>query len=505
MYQNPDAFRGKGAMTITVKRLPNTTFHPDPTRVIARFYLPGLGDGKKARIIIERILDFSDRDVDLALNEVLADFSRRHRNITKIFEKNFDAVRNVLGSGDNAFPNRLSRKRKLLIGSYFTSEYAIEAAAFFNPSIVEDPNQGKLEEGQRRVIVSFRAVGEGHVSSIVFRSGIITQDNGLIFKPAGKFVDLPEALKLHVYDKEQFLEKLHEMHVQKDIIGAVMDGLGDKFLYRDLEESIKRVTRDISLSYTKQRVIDSIKWLASSHYEITFSLDTDLSERVIFPVSPHESNGIEDARFVRFTDDDGTVTYFATYTAYDGFTILPKSIATKDFYHFKISPIHGEYTQNKNLALFPRKIRGQYAMISRYDGVNNYLMFSDNIHTWDNAQKIQEPRYPWEFIQLGNCGSPIETEKGWLMITHGVGPMRKYSLGAVLLDLEDPSKIIGQLKEPLLMANDKEREGYVPNVVYSCGSLIHNGDLIIPYGMSDYASGFATVKVDELLGTLLEG
>ncbi len=487
-------------MALTVTRLPNR-FYPDPARVIARFYMSGGSD--RTKTILRRILDFSDKGVTRALNTVLADFSTRHRNITKVFEKNFNTVKDIMASDTEVFPNRLSRERKLLIGSYFTSEYAIEAAAFFNPSIVEGPNQGNLEEGQKRVIVSFRAVGEGHVSSIVFRSGIITHNNELIFKPVGRFVDLPEAMKLHVYDKGQFLGKLREMDVQKDIISAVMDRLGDKFLYRDLQHSIAEVTKDISLSYSKKKVIDSINWLASSHYEITFSLDTDISERVIFPVSAHESNGIEDARFVRFIDDDGSVTYFATYTAYDGYTILPKSIETKDFYHFNISPIHGEYTQNKGMALFPRKIRGRYAMISRYDGVNNYLMFSDDIHIWHDARKIQEPQYPWEFIQLGNCGSPLETEKGWLMITHGVGPMRRYSLGAVLLDLEDPSHIIGQLKEPLLMANEEEREGYVPNVVYSCGSLIRNGDLLIPYGLSDYASGFATVPLDELLDKLL--
>jgi len=487
-------------LALTVKRLPNK-FYPDPARVIARFYMNG--DIDRTKTIIRRILDFSDNGVTLALNTVLADFSSRHRNITKIFEKNFNAVKDTLASDSGIFPKFLSPKRKLLVGSYFTLEYAIEAAAFFNPSIIEDPNQGNLEEGQKRVIVSFRAVGEGHISSIVFRSGIITQNNELIFKPAGKFVDLPEALKLHVYDKGQFLEKLHEMHVQKDIISAVMDNLGDKFIYRELQESIAEISKKIKLSYSKEKVIDSVLWLASSHYELTFSLDTDISERVIFPVSAHESNGIEDARFVKFIDDDGAVTYFATYTAYDGYSILPKSIETKDFYHFKISPIHGEYTQNKGLALFPRKIRGRYAMISRYDGVNNYLMFSDDIHVWHDTRKIQEPQYPWEFIQLGNCGSPLETEKGWLMITHGVGPMRRYSLGAVLLDLEDPSRIIGQLREPLLMANEEEREGYVPNVVYSCGSLIRNGDLIIPYGMSDYATGFATVRMDELLNRLL--
>lgn len=376
-------------MGLHIKRLPNK-FYPDPTRVIAKFYLPGSGDGKRAETIINRILAFSDQEVDIALNEVLVDFSSRHRNITKIFEKNFDTVKDILGADPDIFSKPLSLKRKLLIGSYFTLEYAIEAAAFFNPSIIEDPNQGTHDEGGTRVIVSFRAVGEGHISSIVFRGGILTRDNELTFKPAAKFVDLPEAMKLHVYDKGQFLEKLHEMHVEKDIIGAVMGRLGDTFTYREMQESIAESIQSINMSYTKKKVLDSINWLASSHYEITFSLDTDISERVIFPVSPHESNGIEDARFVKFIDDDGSVTYFATYTAYDGYTILPKSIETKDFYHFKISPIHGEYVQNKNLALFPRKIRGRYAMISRYDGVNNYMMFSDDIHVWRDARKIQE-------------------------------------------------------------------------------------------------------------------
>ncbi len=490
-------------MVLTVKRLPNK-FYPDPTRVIAKFYLPGSSDGERAKIITKRILAFSDQEVNIALSEVLADFSSRHRNITKIFEKNFDTVKDILASDPGTFPKSMSLKRKLLIGSYFTLEYAIESAAFFNPSMIEDPNQGNRKEGEKRVIVSFRAVGEGHISSIVFRSGILTRNNELIFKPAGKFVDLPEALKRHMYDKEQFLKKLHEMHVEKGtLINAVMDRIGDTFTYHELQNSIAESTQSIKMSYAKKMVIDSMNWLASSHYEITFSLDTDISERVIFPVSAHESNGIEDARFVKFIDDDGNVTYFATYTAYDGHAILPKSIETKDFYHFKIRPIHGEHVQNKNLALFPRRISGRYAMISRYDGFNNYLMFSDDIHVWHDAQKIQEPQYPWEFIQLGNCGSPLETKEGWLLITHGVGPMRRYSLGAVLLDLEDPSRIIGQLKEPLLVANEEEREGYVPNVVYSCGSLLRNGDLIIPYGMSDSASGFATVKVDELLNKLL--
>ena len=250
-------------------------------------------------------------------------------------------------------------------------------------------------------------------------------------------------------------------------------------------------------------MIEAINWLANSHYEVTFSRDVAISERVLFPVSYSESNGIEDARFVKLTDDDGSVCYYATYTAYNGFTILPKLLKTKDFYHFKIMPIHGIYTQNKGMSLFPRRIDGKYALISRCDGSNNFINFSDKINVWRNAEKLMEPKYSWEFVLIGNCGSPIETEKGWLLITHGVGPMRMYSLGVALLDLEDPARVIGRLKEPLLVPNDKERDGSVPNVIYSCGSLIHNGELIIPYGISDYASSFAAISLDELFDNLL--
>ncbi|MBW2560684.1 MAG: glycosidase, partial [Deltaproteobacteria bacterium] len=236
---------------------------------------------------MKRVLDLSDQEVGSALNGVLSDFSKRHRNISKVFDKNFDAVKYALAADPGISPDTLSLERKLLIGSYFTSEYAIEAAAFFNPSIVEDPNQGSLEEGQKRVIVSFRAIGEGHISSIVFRGGTITRDNELTFRPAGRFVDLPETVKLHIYDKKHFLEKLHEMHVQKDIIGAVMDNLGDKFIYHELQESIAEISKKIKLSYSKEKVIDVMHWLANSHYGISFSLDTAISERVIFPVSAH--------------------------------------------------------------------------------------------------------------------------------------------------------------------------------------------------------------------------
>ncbi len=484
-------------MAITVKRIP-VRFSPNPKRVITHFFMPG--DEERARNIIKKILEMTDEEHRMILNQTLRDFSRRHRNITRIFENNFNHIRHVVDE-TNIDADTLSKEKKLVIGAYFTKEYSIESAAFFNPSIVEDPYQMNLSNGEKRVIVSFRATGEGHISSITFRSGIIDKDNNLVFKSSSELVDVPEIVTRHVYRKALFLRKLDEMRIKKDVVKMVMDQLNDEFVYGELQAAIDKVMQQ-DLSYTSKRVVHAINWLATSHYEVTFSMDTGISERVLFPVSYTESNGIEDARFVRFVGEDESTIYYATYTAYNGFAILPKLIETRDFYHFKVEPIHGEYAQNKGMALFPRKINGQYAMLSRVDGINNYVMFSDEIHLWRHAEKIQEPMYPWELVQVGNAGSPIETEYGWLVITHSVGVMRTYCLGAILLDLDKPTRLIGRLTEPLLAANEEERAGYVPNVVYSCGSIVHNNELIIPYTMSDYASAFASVSLDELLHEL---
>jgi predicted GH43/DUF377 family glycosyl hydrolase len=284
--------------------------------------------------------------------------------------------------------------------------------------------------------------------------------------------------------------------------GLILDKLNDKFTYGELYRCIEEDRKSLHLAAYKEMFFNQIMWLASSHYEIEFSLDTNISERVIFPVSANENNGIEDARFVKFEGNGDKVTYYATYTAFDGTTILPKLLETSDFYHFRVLPLHGEIAKNKGMALFPRKINGKYAMLCRLDGVNNYIAYSENITIWREAKLLQQPKYPWEFIQIGNCGSPIETSEGWLIITHAVGPMREYVIGASLFDLDNPEKEIGRLKSPLLMPNTDEREGYVPNVVYSCGSMIHNKDLIIPYAISDYASTYATVDLKELLTEL---
>lgn len=486
-------------MPVAIKRKP-IYFQPDSRRVITQFFVPG--DAERVRSIIKKVIDLSEDECNLIFHQVFRQFSNRHRNITRLLENNFNNIKHFCKEMDINC-DQLTQETKFVIGAYFTKEYSIESAAFFNPSIVEDPYQGDLPAGHKRVILSFRATGEGHISSIAFRSGLIDNNNDITFEPAGEFIDAPEMVTRHVYDKKLFLEKLHEMKIEKEVIGLVMDQLKDTFIYGELQAAIGKVTAEATLSYTDKKVVKAINWLARSHYEVTFSLDTAISDRVLFPISYAESSGIEDARFVRFTNDDGSVMYYATYTAYAGFSILPKLIQTKDFYHFQVMPMHGEHVQNKGFALFPRKIKDQYAMLSRNDGINNYIMFSDEITLWQNAHQIQQPQYPWEFIQIGNAGSPLETEHGWLVVTHGVGPMRTYSLGATLLDLDNPEKIISQLKTPLLTASEKERDGYVPNVVYSCGAIIHNNELIIPYAMSDYASTIASFSLDEIFDELV--
>ncbi len=488
-------------------------FYPDPKRVITNFFMINPQRSKK---IIERILKLSEKEVKALLDHVLNDFAERHRRITLKFEKHFEQIKDILKEELNYEIPEVSFERKLLIGSYFTKEYSIESAAFFNPSIVEDPNQEGLEEGQKRIIVTFRATGEGHISSLVFRSGILTKDNDFIFKPVHRLVEMPETVRRHVYNKKNFIERVKMFvrdrrlkngerspvfeKIRDEIINDIIGDLDDNFIYGKLlaamEEFKKRKGQVKGLA---KRILEAMERAANSHYEFEFSMDTSLSERVIFPISYTESKGIEDMRFVRFVEEDGDVIYASTYTAFSEIGIVPKFIITKHFRRFKVIPLNGEYAMGKGLALFPRRIKGKYAMLSRIDGENNYVMFSDEINVWVEPPKmIHGPEYPWEFVQVGNCGAPIETPEGWLVLTHGVGPVRRYCLGAILLDLEDPTRMIARLEEPLMVPNEDEREGYVPNVVYSCGAIVNNGELVIPYSMSDYASSFATVPLDLL-------
>jgi predicted GH43/DUF377 family glycosyl hydrolase len=468
----------------------------DTSRVITRLHIPD----KRYRIpkIIQRIMSLPDTAAEKLIAQIMADFSGRHEDIGHIFKRHLNAVKKYLPPD-----TVLSDVQRSLIGAYFTKEYSIESAALFNPSIVAHPDQSHLKKGSLRFIMSLRATGEGHISSIVFRSGVLDRRNKFLFDPISDFVETPDLKLDPVYKRNPFQLKLNEMGASDAITTHILNQLPEDFTYNELIEKIGSLRAKPQFPEADQnRSFHVMSWLANSNYEVSFHADHCVSERVIFPVSKNESRGIEDARFVQFFDNQQEGTYYATYTAYNGHTILPHLIKTKDFINFNIVTLNGKAIQNKGMALFPRKIGGRYAMLSRQDGENNHIMFSDNLHFWQKSQVIQKPEYPWEFIQIGNCGSPLETNKGWIVLTHGVGPMRQYCIGAMLLDLEKPLKIIARLDEPLLAPHEKEREGYVPNVVYSCGAIIHNDELIIPYAMSDINSGIATVDVNELLGRM---
>ena len=476
----------------------NILFTPDSKRVVTRYFMNG---NERTKTMISRIMLLSDKQVIETLEQTLREFARRHRNISKVFFAHCKKIKGLIEEMQINFDD-LSQDRKMLIGSYCTMEYSIESAAFFNPSIVEDFDQSDLESGEKRVIISFRATGEGHISSIVFRRGILDKNNDLRVMNVGKNIDKAEIVNKVFYNKQRFLNKLEEMNTSYKYIECIMHDLPEEFEYVVLKDLVNIALADSTIRQERRTALEEVIWLADSFYDLEFKHDSDITERVIFPISESESRGIEDARFVRFIDDDGSDRVMATYTAYNGHAILPKLISTEDFYTFRVMPLHGVGAQNKNLALFPRKIKGQYAMLSRIDGVNNYIMFSDRPTQWNHPMILQEPRYTWEFTQIGNCGSPLWTSDGWLVITHGVGAMRRYCIGASLFDLDDPTKEIGRLKEPLLSPQEDEREGYVPNVVYSCGSIIHNNSLILPYAVSDYSSTYGVVDLVDLIDAL---
>jgi len=412
---------------------------PDPARVIVRPFKPATEprdlnptDKTRANHIVDRVLALDSEAAANQLADVLENFQGRHRNLLETFESRADEMEEAL-----AAHGTFSKIQRQLIGAYFLNEYSFEASALFNPSIVPHPDQSEAPKGGLRFILSLRAVGEGHVSSLTFRAGTIAADGSLIVDPTARLASSPR-------------------------IGYRRSGsIGD----------------DV---------------------EVIFKPDEDISERVILPVTESQSNGIEDARFVEF-NDGSRKTYYATYTAYSGRAIRSELIETCDFISFRMSPLHGAAARNKGMALFPRKINGKYAMIARQDNENLYLIYSDDLYRWDDGQAILKPQFPWEFVQIGNCGSPIELDEGWLLLTHGVGPVRKYSIGAALLDKSDPFKVLARSREPLLRPEPSEREGYVPNVVYTCGAMRHNDQIILPYAVSDTFSNFATIKISTLM------
>ena len=476
-----------------------TILRPDQTRVLLRPFNPG--DSQRVGRIIARIMSLPERRVGPLLDEVAAEFSQRHQQIRKLFLERFQEVGDLLLTDEE-----LSEQRQMLIGSYFLAEYSLESAALFNPSIVQHPDQSNLAPGALRFILSLRATGEGHISSLTFRTGIIHPDHRIEVQTPSGFLTEPRQIPNPVYERALFERKLSELGLTNEFTRRVMNKLGESFALEDLRANlaaeVKQSGRSNGMMEERQNTPRGIWMLARSNYEVQFQPEQRLSERIIFPATPSQRNGIEDARFVRFQNDNGTQVYYATFTAFDGKVVLPELVETSDFLRFRFITLNGPAAQNKGMALFPRKINGRYAMLSRQDNENIYLMFSDNVHFWNEHKVLLKPTFPWELIQIGNCGSPIETDAGWLVLSHGVGPLRKYCIGAFLLDLDDPIKVIGRLREPLLTPDQNEREGYVPNVVYTCGALVHKGELIIPYGLADHATSFATVPLDEVLAAM---
>ncbi|WP_246117735.1 glycoside hydrolase family 130 protein [Adhaeretor mobilis] len=483
---------------INLKRT-GTVLKPDQSRVLLRPFSPG--DSQRTNRIITRIMALPEEQVGHLLDEVTAEFSQRHREIRRMFLERFEQVRQ-----EHDPKGGLSEERRLLIGSYFLAEYTLESAALFNPSIVMHPDQAGLPPGALRFTLSLRATGEGHISSITFRTGIIHSNNQIEVLDAAGYLSEPRQIPNPAYEKGLFTRKLRELGFKSEFTGRVIDKLGDSFdmqeLRAALDAELDQERHSQGVLQEDQNTAHGIWMLAQSNYEVQFQPEQQLSERILFPATPSQSNGIEDARFVRFQNDDGSYIYYATFTAFDGNVVMPELVETVDFLRFRFTTLNGPAAQNKGMAMFPRKIDGHYAMLARQDNESIYLSYSDNVHFWNERQVLLRPTFSWELIQIGNCGSPIETDAGWLVLSHGVGPLRKYCIGAFLLDRDDPSKVIGRLRAPLIQPNENEREGYVPNVVYTCGALLHKSELIIPYGLADHATGFATVPVEDVLAAM---
>jgi predicted GH43/DUF377 family glycosyl hydrolase len=453
-------------------------------------HLPGPG---RIENIVSRVKLLSEDEVENYMIEVQKDFSRRHRNLEEVLLNNYGRVCKEYKEDISWF----SDARKLLLGSFFTKEYSIQSAALFNPSIVPHPDQSGLAPGEQRFIMSLRATGEGHISSVIFKTGTI-DNNGRIALDAGSgyFTSLKKNTQ-KTYSIDFIKERVTLISNFKK---EILDALPESFT---ANEALSAIGKEYPKDDSEAISVKIIEQVFDTNYELESSVALPITEKVIFPNARAESMGMEDVRLVKFTHDNGETCYYGTYTAYDGHHIKTQLIETKDFDVFDIRTLSGNAISDKGMALFPEKIKGKYVMISRQGGEKMQIMFSENLYRWDDYQLLMEPEYPWEMVQLGNCGSPFKTEKGCVLLTHGVGPMRTYVISAILLDLEDPSKIIGRLDHPLIKADEKEREGYVPNVVYTCGYLPHGSLLLIPYAVSDSATGFVTLDLNELLNEMI--
>jgi predicted GH43/DUF377 family glycosyl hydrolase len=482
-------------LPIPVTRLPHH-INPDPSRVIPRFF--SFGDAARMRRTIERVLALKAAHADAMLTSLENEFRNQNPDIADVWREHYERVEEFMPDG--AAPDE---RRRLLIGAYFTMEYAIESAALFNPSMVPAGDQSRIPEGATRFIMSLRATGEGHVSSIVFRRGIIDADNRVWIETAGSRTRLLRVADNRKFDKSAYVDRVTSAHGTPLWARLLLDHLADEFTIHEFTDVIERLRQVMGHDPVFEDEVENLLSLARANYDLEVPDDVDPTELVIFPFSENESRGIEDVRLCRFVDDDGTVTYYGTYTAFNGQTIVPQLLEfAPRGDRIRVRTIVGRSARNKGMALFPRPINGRYVMSARLDGENLFIMRSDHVRKWEDAQLVQTPRFPWEFVQIGNCGCPLETDAGWLLLTHGVGPMRRYCIGVSLLDRDDPTKIVGQLDQPLLAPSGAERTGYVPNVVYSCGGMIHNDALIIPYAMSDFATGFAMAPLDAILERL---
>ncbi|WP_276875302.1 glycoside hydrolase family 130 protein [Chryseobacterium joostei] len=472
---------------ITIKKLP-IRITPSSTRTLVRPFVPG--NTSQIEHVLSRISSIDKQDQELALGNISKYLNIPDEKRKAIFLRHFGNIKNYVSS-DVDIPDRT----KEFIGACFTQQYSLESTALFNPSIVPHPVQDK--KGVTKFIMSLRAIGEGHISSITFMEGEIDSSFNVSLKENSPLIYESER-KEQLYEKQLFVKKLKELGLLTDHSRPVFDHLPDYFSYAALEQSLTKI-RDANVLNTElENILKNIKFMALSNFTISFSTD-DLSERAIYPASPSHSNGLEDARFVKFTNDDGSVVYYATFTAYNGRTIMPEMLETTDFKEFTVSTLNGPMAKNKGLALFPRKVNGSYMMLGRQDNESLYLMTSDNPYFWYNCQPLAKPTYCWELMQIGNCGSPMEIEEGWLVLTHGVGPLRTYSLGVMLLDKNEPWKILGRSTSPLLEAAAEERRGYVPNVIYTCGGMVIDRTLVLPYGVGDVLTTFALISIDEIL------
>lgn len=474
--------------------------YPDPTRVVSMLFLPGqelLASGESRSVaVLGRVLELTEAEVDAELHALTAAFTPRHRDLVATWEEHFTLMRHrLVGAG------RLTPGRRRLIGAYFTQEYAVEAAALFNPSMVRHPDQGGLATGSTRFVMSVRAVGEGHLSSMELRTGVIDRDDVVTLDPAPTIAVLPTAQDGE-YSRIAFSHQLDDFGGDRTNADFVLGGLAPTFGRGDLDRVLHDLRDQLLTRGAAVRTIDRFEWIADCTYQVEFPDGSSLGERVLMPRGPAESRGLEDVRLARFVGPDGDVEYLGTYTAFDGRHVSVQLLRTDDFSRFSAIPLSGPGARNKGLALFPRQVGGRYLAMSRADRESNSISTSDDLLYWDEPVVVQRPERPWELVQLGNCGPPIETERGWLVLTHGVGPMRSYGIGALLLDLDEPTTVLGRLERPMLMPSEDERSGYVPNVVYSCGGMLHGRTLVLPYGSSDSATRVALVDLDALLDEL---